>query len=587
MTLSDHPARARIQAPDASQEHLPAPPADRLVAGYLEPRRRWVFILCIASFAPVPISIALLSSRSPVLWPLLAVACLSMFTVCVAASTGLRRSAVSEASHRRLVQSWLTGSLAKPTLQSVDVFLPTCGEDLEILRNTYLHVSALEWAGRVTVWVLDDADRPAVRELALTFGFTYVVRPDRGVMKKAGNLKHAFGLSEGDLIAVLDADFCPRPDYLYELVPYFDDAKVGIVQSPQYFSTDPSMSWLERGAGSTQEFFYRWIQSSRDRFDGAICVGTCALYRRRSLEAAGGFAQIEHSEDVHTGVAVTAAGGVVRYVPVIVSTGICPDQVGGFIAQQYRWCMGSMSMLRRSMKEDLGQNRGQKWCFLSGYLYYITTALTVITASLPPIIMLAFFNDHIKPMHLVPFVPAAWTVLALLPRTLTSRYRPDVLRVQVVYSFAHLVAISHATRNRAASWVPTGAAKGAGGIARPVCWIGSAIIAVSLTSLWALLILRLAQEGVENHWIMVLFALLQAYILVPVLGLFLRQLLSGTTEARRRLVRRDGGSPIPNQISGTDFVLRTVLLGCIAFWAASGTDPLTVLGAIPRVVLGA
>jgi len=100
---------------------------------------------------------------------------------------------------------------------------------------------------------------------------------------------------------ILDADFCPRPDFLRHLVPYMDDPAVGIVQSPQYFDSGENLNWIQRTAGSTQELFYRWILPSRDRFNAAICVGTCALYRRKALEATGGFAQIEHSEDIHTG----------------------------------------------------------------------------------------------------------------------------------------------------------------------------------------------------------------------------------------------------------------------------------------------
>src|SRR5262249_36877354 len=153
-----------------------------------------------------------------------------------------------------------------------------------------------------------------------------------------------FEQSHGDLIAVFDADFVPRPDFIRELMPYFDDPRVGIVQSPQYFGTGRSMHWLQRNAGATQEMFYRWIQTARDRFGAAICVGTCALYRRTALEEAGGFAQIGHSEDVHTGVNVMKVGYRLRYVPVVVSKGLCPDSFSGFVNQQYRWCTGSLSL---------------------------------------------------------------------------------------------------------------------------------------------------------------------------------------------------------------------------------------------------
>ena len=124
----------------------------------------------------------------------------------------------------------------------------------------------------MTVWVLDDGDQSQVERLAVEFGFNYVVRPNRGHLKKAGNLRHAFRVTTGDFIVILDADFCPRADFLEHTVPYMDDPTVGIVQTPQFFDSLTTMNWLERTAGATQELFYRWVQPSRDRAGAPVCV---------------------------------------------------------------------------------------------------------------------------------------------------------------------------------------------------------------------------------------------------------------------------------------------------------------------------
>ena len=132
---------------------------------------------------------------------------------------------------------------------SVDVFLPTAGEPLEVLANTYKYVSQLTWPGTITVWVLDDSGRREVNDLANDYGFIYRVRPDRGRMKKAGNLRYGYEQSNSDYIAVFDADFVPRSDFLSNLIPYFEDPSVGIVQSPQFFDARKGMNWLQRSAG--------------------------------------------------------------------------------------------------------------------------------------------------------------------------------------------------------------------------------------------------------------------------------------------------------------------------------------------------
>src|SRR6185312_3961590 len=108
----------------------------------------------------------------------------------------------------------------------------------------------------------------------------------------------------GEHIVILDADFAPRSDFLAETLPYLDDERVAIVQTPQYFRVNARQNWIENAAGAIQEVFYRTIQVSRDRFGAAICVGTSAVYRRAALEAEGGPPLMPYAEDVHTGLDV-------------------------------------------------------------------------------------------------------------------------------------------------------------------------------------------------------------------------------------------------------------------------------------------
>ena len=94
------------------------------------------------------------------------------------------------------------------------------------------------------------------------FSFLTDIRRDNAPeLKKAGNLRYAFARTSGEAIAILDADFCPRADFLKETVPYFNhDASIGILQTPQFFRFRDEQTWIEQGAGVTQEFFYRMVQ---------------------------------------------------------------------------------------------------------------------------------------------------------------------------------------------------------------------------------------------------------------------------------------------------------------------------------------
>ena len=172
--------------------------------------------------------------------------------------------------------------MASREYPDVDIFLPICNEPIEILQNTWTGVFELVHAypGSAIPYVLDDGADPAAEALASDFGFSYVIRPDRGVHKKSGNLRYAFAHTMGEFIVILDADFIPRADFLAQTLPYFDDPVIAIVQTPQFFRTDKRQTWVERAAGAVQEVFYRSIQVSRDRLGASICVGSCAVYRR-------------------------------------------------------------------------------------------------------------------------------------------------------------------------------------------------------------------------------------------------------------------------------------------------------------------
>ena len=274
---------------------------------------------------------------------------------------------------------WQTKRTRKIT---IDVFLPVCGENLEILQNTWAGVYALKSKNyKLTPYVLDDKNDQGVKALAEEFGFTYLSRPNRGELKKAGNLKYGFENSNSDFILILDADFAPRSDFITETLPYMLNENIGIVQTPQYFDRDEKLyrhSPLMYGAGAIQEYFYKIIQPARSVIGGAICVGTCGLYRRKALDLIGGTYQIEHSEDVYTGFALKAKGYDLKYLPLILSKGVCPEDAHAFFKQQTRWCLGSLSLMTNKVFWQAKLSLLTRLCFISGFSFYISNVIGLI-----------------------------------------------------------------------------------------------------------------------------------------------------------------------------------------------------------------
>ncbi|MDM4763958.1 cellulose synthase catalytic subunit [Galbitalea sp. SE-J8] len=510
-------------APPEQSAPLVTPPDDRELYWYMGPQRRWVQLISVVAFGLAASSLVRFSLSSPWLYPLIGILAVSIVASILSMISGLNRKRYTKQSHLQTIERWHRD---RPTsaYPSVDVFLPSAGEDLDVLRNTYTYVARMRWEGELDVWVLDDAAKPEVEALAREYGFHYRTREDRGHLKKAGNLRFGYGQSSGDFIIIFDADFCPRADFLDHTIPYLDDERIGILQTPQFFDTKTSMNWLERTAGATQELFYRWVQPSRDRASAPICVGTCAVYRRAALRAAGGFAQIEHSEDVHTGIKLTRAGYVVRYLPILVSRGLCPSDLAGFLNQQYRWCNGSMTLLASGQANRRPVTVRQSIAFWSGFLYYISTAINVFFLHVPGLIMALFFADQVRAEHYIPFLLGMWVYFVLLPRVMRSRWRFEVMRVQMAYSFCHALAIVHKLTGRTRGWVATGAVgKGKGGsLAKTISSVGIVALSITLGASWIAFGIDVATYGIGNFWAMALFLAGYTYLGAPLLVGFVK-----------------------------------------------------------------
>lgn len=355
--------------------------------------------------------------------------------------------------HNELVKSFIA-SENKP---SVDIKLPVCGESLEILKRTWDAVSELDYKN-YKVYVLDDKGDDEVKKLALSYNFNYFARPGNE-MKKAGNLKYAFERSFGDYIIIFDADFAPLPEFINESLPYLiADPKIGILQTPQYFEVHKNVSnkcWLEYGAGAIQEDFYRLIQVARDGLSGSICVGTCAVYRRSALDKIGGTHQIEHSEDVWTGIKINGAGYTVRYNPFILAEGFCPDDSESFFKQQYRWCKGSMSLMVDPNFWKLNIPISAKMCFISGFLYYITSFFNYIFAFIG-ILIIASNSDKLSWSYAAPFLPYIIFTYIILPFQRIHKMSFGNVVARLVAQSAYCLALYHTIFEWNMGWSPTG-----------------------------------------------------------------------------------------------------------------------------------
>lgn len=431
--------------------YLPEAPSDREKYLYLSTNKWFLYVFGIFSFLVLTSGMVLFGLSSPGFYPHLIFTAITAFYLILSYVIGVSGREFNYTRHKTLLRDY---RFFEP---SVDVYLPCCGEDINIIENTYRHVKALEY-NNFKVYVLDDGKSDQVQALAWKYNFSYI-RRETNELKKAGNLRHAFKKTIGELIVIFDADFCPRPDFLKETVPYFALDKTAIVQTPQFFRLNHKMNWIHKGAAYTQELFYRLIQVNRNHFGGSICVGTNAVYRRKALEPMGGTAPIGYSEDVHTGFNIVNAGWNLEYIPINLACGVCPDTLSSFFIQQYRWSMGSITLFLNKEFWTSKLTIMQKICYLTGMLYYITTGLSIFLSPLPSVLVLAFVPESIFWFNSIFAIPSfifGTVIAALWSKNTFGLYAP---KSRAVAYYAHLFALVDKLRNSLVPWEPTGNVK--------------------------------------------------------------------------------------------------------------------------------
>jgi cellulose synthase (UDP-forming) len=259
--------------------------------------------------------------------------------------------------------------------RSVDVFIPTYNEPVTLLRDTAVCAVSMRYPH--TTWLLDDGNRPEVRELAVELGCRYLARTER-THAKAGNLNHALAHSTGEFVVTLDADHVPQPDLLDRLLGFFEKPGVAIVQVNQDFynldSFQHATDWEDRAAWQQQELFFNVIQPGKDALGAAMYCGSPAMLRRAALEEIGGFATETVTEDMHTGLRLQKRGWEVVYYNQTLARGLAPQTFDAYRTQWHRWGMGAMQVFRLERPFfGAGLTLGQRLAYLSSFYFYWTS----------------------------------------------------------------------------------------------------------------------------------------------------------------------------------------------------------------------
>ncbi|WP_066116683.1 glycosyltransferase [Geminocystis sp. NIES-3709] len=269
---------------------------------------------------------------------------------------------------------------------TVDILIPSYNEPLEVVKRTIVGCQTIEYNHK-KIYLLDDGDREEMKNLCAELNCHYITRENR-LHAKAGNLNHALTQTNGELIVVFDADFVPTSNFLTRSIGFFQDIKIGLLQTYQsFYSHDPIARnlGLEDKIPTEVEIFSRYYQPIRDSINTALCYGSSFLVRRKYLEKIGGFVTKTLSEDYHTGIRLSSEKYQVIYLKESLSAGLSAENIFGHIKQRKRWARGTIQTL--FIKENPLKLKGLKWqqklAHLEGILQWFMSPLRLILLLLP------------------------------------------------------------------------------------------------------------------------------------------------------------------------------------------------------------
>ena len=239
----------------------------------------------------------------------------------------------------------------------VTVQLPLYNEQ-NVVERVIDATAALDYPAEcLHIQVLDDSNDATVALAAARVAhytaqglhISHVRRPTREGYK-AGALRNGMHETDGEFIAIFDADFVPESDFLRRTIPFFlQDERVGMVQTRWgHLNQNESLLTRLQAFGLDAHFL---IEQVGRTFAGYFINfnGTGGVWRRSCIDDAGGWHIDTLTEDLDLSYRAQLRGWRFVYRPEIVAPAELPAVMDALKSQQFRWTKGAAETARKHL----------------------------------------------------------------------------------------------------------------------------------------------------------------------------------------------------------------------------------------------
>ncbi len=304
----------------------------------------------------------------------------------------------------------------------VTIQLPIYNEKY-VIERLIDRVAAFDYPkDRFEIHILDDSTdetleitKKKVEEYqAKGFTIEQIVRQER-TGYKAGALRDAMPFAKGTFIAIFDADFLPRKDFLKRTIPYFRNEKVGVVQTRwdhinEHYSLLTRLQAIQLNVHFTVE--------QRGRAAGNYLLqfnGTAGVWRKSTIETAGGWEADTLTEDLDLSIRAQLKDWKIVYLENFDSPAELPADMNGLKSQQFRWMKGGAETAKKMLPTIWKSNLliGQK-IHATGHLLSSTVFVFIFVAgvfSVPLIFLIGF--TKINTSYFAYFLTGLFSIAAI------------------------------------------------------------------------------------------------------------------------------------------------------------------------------
>ncbi len=243
------------------------------------------------------------------------------------------------------------GKFAEEDLPVITVQLPLFNE-MYVVERLVKAVTEIDYPReKFEIQVLDDSTDETVKLAEATvakyaqhgFDIHCLHRADRTGFK-AGALAQGLKVAKGELLAIFDADFVPKPDCLRKLVDFFTDPLVGCAQM-RWSHINGDYNLLTRLQTIMLDGHFVVEQTTRNRTGGFFNFnGTAGIWRRRAIALSGGWQHDTLTEDTDLSFRAQLMGWKFVYLLDEEAPAEIPVEINAFKAQQRRWAKGVMQV---------------------------------------------------------------------------------------------------------------------------------------------------------------------------------------------------------------------------------------------------